>query len=72
MTQIKKVFEGEYYDGSYWTGKLKQYYDNGNIKEEVEYLNEEINGYYKFYDEDGTIILEEECINGKEIGRCKV
>ena len=70
-SQNKINFEGEYYDGEYWTGKLKEYYDNGNIKLEAEYLYGEINGNYKSYNEEGIIKSEEEYINGKKLGKCK-
>ncbi len=33
------IFEGEYLNGNKWNGKGKEYYSNGNVKNEYQYIN---------------------------------
>ena len=47
-------------------GKCKEYYLNGNLEFEGEYLNGEENGECKEYNGDGKLIFEGEYINGKK------
>ena len=49
-------------DGS---GKGKEYYYDGKLKFEGEYLNGKRNGKGKEYDYGGKLVFEGECINGK-------
>lgn len=47
------------------TGLWKEFYDNGNVKSEANYLNGILNGYVKDYDQDGKIIKSERYLNGE-------
>ena len=52
MTELDKrneIFDGEYMNGQIWKGKLKKFYENGNVKLEGEYSNGKLNGKYKEY-----------------------
>ena len=51
-------------------GKGKEYYDNGNIQFEGEYLNGERNGKGKEYD-FGKLKFEGKYLNGKRNGKGK-
>ena len=42
-------FEGEYFYGTKWNGKGKEYNDNGQLKFKGEFLNGKINGKGKEY-----------------------
>ena len=44
-------------------GKGKEYYDNGKLKFEGEYLNGEKNGKGKEYDDNGNLKFEGEYLN---------
>ena len=44
-------------------GEGKEYYENGNIKFEVEYSNGKKNGKIKEYDKNGKLLFEGEYIN---------
>ena len=46
-------------------GKIREYYDNGKIKFEGEYLNDVRNGKGKEYDQKGRIKFEGEYLNNK-------
>ncbi len=48
-------------------GLWKTFYDNGKVKEEVTYLNDKKNGYFKKYDETGTLISIEKYINDQAV-----
>ena len=50
-----------------WTGKGKEYYYNGNLKFEGDYLNGKKNGKGKEYNDDGELIYEGEYLNGERI-----
>ena len=53
-------------------GKGKEYYENGNLIFEGEYLNGQINGKVKEYDDfDGHLIFEGEYLNRKRNGKEK-
>ena len=63
MTELDKrneIFDGEYMNGQIWKGKLKKFYENGNVKLEGEYSNGKLNGKYKEYYENGTLSIEAE------------
>jgi antitoxin component YwqK of YwqJK toxin-antitoxin module len=38
-----------------FNGNFKEYYENGNIKEDVNYIFAQLNGACKYYHQDGTI-----------------
>ena len=59
------VFEGDK------NGKGKEFYYNGKIKFEGEYLNRKKNGKGKEYNYDGYLIFEGEYTNGKKNGKGK-
>ena len=45
-------------------GLIKEFYINGKLKFEGEYLNELITGKGKLYDNDGILMVEGEYLNG--------
>ena len=49
-------------------GYVKEYYNEGELKFEGEYLNGEKNGKGKVYDYDGSLEFEGEYLNGKRNG----
>lgn len=51
-----------------YTGLVREYYSNGNIKEEVEYKEGYKNGYSKEYSRDGYLKEESEYKKGKVDG----
>ena len=53
------------FEGNYLHGKGKEYYDNGNLLSEGEYLNGKVNGNFKEYYPDGKLLSEGEYINDK-------
>ena len=48
-------------------GKVKEYYDNGKLKFEGEYLNGKRNGKGKEYNYDGKLIFEGEYLYGNKL-----
>lgn len=46
-------------------GVWRDYYDNGNLREEKTYLNGKLNGYYKIYNEEGNFIEAIKYKNGE-------
>ena len=46
-------------------GKLKEYYNNGKLENEGEYLNDKKNGKGKEYHYNGKLEFEGEYLNGK-------
>ena len=52
-------------------GYIKEYYDNGDLKFEEDYLNGERNGKGKEYNVIGSIIYQGEYLNGKINGKEK-
>ena len=54
-------------NGEKWNGKGKEYYYNGQLKFEGEYLNGKRNGKGKEYDWDGQLEFDGEYLNGNKI-----
>ena len=52
-------------------GKIKEYYSNGNLYSEGEYLNGKKHGKGKSYYTNGNIAFEGEYLNGKRNGKGK-
>ena len=48
-------------------GKIKEYYENGILSSECEYLNGKKHGYEKTYYTNGNIAFEGEYLNGKRL-----
>ena len=75
--QVKKLNYGELlFNGVYlYKDKLirkgKEYYDNGKLKFEAEYLNGERNGKAKEYYDNDKLKFEGEYLNGKRNGKGK-
>ena len=74
------MYEGKMYDNKSkniyelkkGNGKIKEYYDNGDLKFEGEYLNGERNGKGKEYDDfTCKLIFEGEYLNGERNGKAK-
>ena len=59
------------YELNIGNGKVKEYYDNGKLKFEGEYLNGKKNGKGKEYDRYGKLIYEGEYINGQKKSKGK-
>ena len=53
--------------GQRWTGKGKEYYYDGKLKFEGDYINGKRNGKGKEYNNDGKLIFEGEYLNGERI-----
>ena len=53
-------------------GNIKEYYYNGKLKFEGEYLNGERNGKGKEYYKYGKLIFEGEYLNGERNGKGKI
>jgi antitoxin component YwqK of YwqJK toxin-antitoxin module len=69
---IIKIKEYEYdFESGNLDGIYTKYYDNGNIKTEVNYINSKKNGIYREYDETGQLLTEITYINDKINGECK-
>ncbi len=47
-------------------GLWKFFHDNGQVKIEGKYLNDQKNGYFKTYDENGKLISTSKWVNGQE------
>ena len=62
--ELKVTFAGEYLNGL--NGKGKEYYSNGKIKYEWEYLNVIRNGKGKEYNRGNELVFEGEYLNGKK------
>ena len=52
-------------------GKRKEYYYNGKLKFEGEYINGEINAIGKEYHDNGKLRFEGEYLNGKKMEKEK-
>ena len=61
----KLAFNGEYLNGKKWNGKFKEYYYDGEIQFDGEYINGEINGMAKEYNCDGNLEFSGEYYNGQ-------
>lgn len=66
----KIVEQGEYFEDQK-EGKWIKYYPNGNVKQELTYVNNKPDGYAKTYYEDGTIAEEGIWKNNKWVGDYK-
>ena len=55
-----------------WTGKGKEFYENGNLKYKGEYFQAKKNGIGKEYNEDGQLIYEGGFQNGEKHGKGKI
>ena len=52
-------------------GKVKEYYDNGSLQFDGEYLNGRKNGNCKEYNQNGDLFFEGEFLDGKKNGKGK-
>jgi len=52
-------------------GEVKEYYDNGQLKSSLNYLNGELDGLCKFYYENGQLQAITTAVNGSPIGMVK-
>ena len=57
------LLEIEYLNGEK-NGKVREYYEHGQLKFEGEYLNNQKNGKIKEYYENGELLFEGEYIKG--------
>jgi len=48
-------------------GTFKQFYNSNKIKLEAQYKEGKQHGSYKYYDEDGNIMMEYEYANGEKV-----
>lgn len=55
----------------YKQGNWKYFWPNGNLKMEVTYLNDKINGFLKMYDEDGNFLSVEKYNQGQKVEDAK-
>ena len=62
----KLAFEGKYIDGLE-SGEHKYFYPDGTQREQRMYRLGEPDGTWKMYDQTGTLSLEIEYKNGKEV-----
>ena len=63
------IFDGQYFKGVKFIGRIKEYSYNGDILFEGEYLNGKRNG--KEYNYDGKLIFEGEYLKGERNGKGK-
>ncbi len=54
-----------YNDAGEQTGLWKEFYDNGHLKEEKNYINGKLDGVYKIYNENGFLIQSVHYKNGE-------
>ena len=52
-------------------GVNKEYYKNGNLKEEVSYSNGKLNGMYREFYPDGSLKSECNYVDGLIVGKLK-
>ena len=63
------LFEG-YYIAGRRNGKGKEFYENGKLKYEGEYLNRKKTGFgIEYNNHNGEILLKGEYLRGKKIGK---
>lgn len=69
----KKIwaFEGEFKNGEVFNGKAKQFHENGQLSEEVEFKDGKANGKVKDYYPSGKLKAEGEMKDGKFHGTLK-
>ena len=76
------IFDGEFYNGHRWNGKILDLNGNifcelkngkGSINDYIEgrFINGELNGKIKIYDNNGKISTEGEYLNGRKHGKIK-
>ena len=53
------------------TGVNKDFYENGNLKEEVNYSDGKLNGMYREFYSDGSLKSECNYLNGIIVGKLK-
>ena len=58
--------EGSYNNNDCCQGYMKQYYENGNLKEEGNYDDGQMNGEFKFYNNNGELIKNSKYIKAVE------
>jgi len=61
----------DYFELKDGKGKIEEYYDNGKLKYEGEYLNGKPNGKGKGYYDNGKLRYEGECLYGIPNGKGK-
>lgn len=54
-----------------FSGVIKEYYDDGNIRAEYEKKNDKLQGYFKIYHKNGNIFLEKYYEDNKANGKIK-
>ena len=64
-------FDGEYYNGDRWKGKVWNYYANGELEYEGEYLYGKLNGNCIYFYRGGVKKFEGNYLNGKKHGKMK-
>lgn len=63
-----KVIEQRFYKADQLEGVAKTYDDRTfKLKQEVEYKNNELHGFFRYYDEEGNVTLEYEYKDGEKI-----
>ena len=65
------AFEGEFKNGEIFNGKTKQFHENGQLSEEVEFKDGKANGKVKDYYPNGQLAAEMEFKDGKLYGNMK-
>lgn len=55
------------YDDEFKIGKWQEFYENGKSKSIYSYINDQLEGEYTNYEEDGKIITKEKYFDGKKI-----
>ncbi len=68
---IIKYNKNKVYELKHGSGYIKEYYADGKLKIEGEYLNGERNGKFKEYDSYGGLEFEGEYLNGQKNGKIK-
>ena len=68
INKEKIILEGEDLNEKKFNGKGKEYFDNGELKSECEYLNGLRNGKGKEYFDNGKLKFEGEYLYGERNG----
>ena len=72
IKDIEPNYQIEQINDDLLNGKCKEYYENGKLAFDGEYLNGQINGKCKeYYGNNGKLTFEGEYLNGKKYGKCK-
>jgi antitoxin component YwqK of YwqJK toxin-antitoxin module len=53
----KRIVERRSYQAGILSGMLRKYYDNGNLMQEVPYVENQIDGIGKWYDQEGNMSI---------------